>query len=183
MDFLGYPVIAIFLGVGFGFLVARRQSMETISQWVGEGLTRAAPVVAVIGAGGVLGQILLDSKIGNVLGSSLSTIGVPGVLVVFLVAAMIKSAQGSSVVTMVTAPTILLPLLPALRVSPTLATLLVSAGAMVTVSVNDSFFWVVTGASHMTIGQGIKGLTMMSVIQGITALGLILLIKAMFRTL
>jgi len=180
MDFLGHPVIAMFLGVGFGFLVARRQPIETISQWVGEGLTRAAPVVAIIGAGGVLGQILLDSNIGNVLGSSLSRIGIPGVLVIFLVASIIKNAQGSSVVTMVTAPTILLPLLPALGVSPTLATLLVSAGAMVTINVNDSFFWVVTGASHMTIDQGIKSLTMMSIIQGITALALILLIKATF---
>jgi GntP family gluconate:H+ symporter len=140
-------------------------------------------VVAIIGAGGVLGQILLDSNIGNVLGSSLSRIGIPGVLVIFLVASIIKNAQGSSVVTMVTAPTILLPLLPALGVSPTLATLLVSAGAMVTINVNDSFFWVVTGASHMTIDQGIKSLTMMSIIQGITALALILLIKATFPAL
>jgi GntP family gluconate:H+ symporter len=180
LNFVGDPVIAMMLGIGFGFFVARRQKMETISEWVGEGLTKAAPVVAVVGAGGVLGKILLDSNIGSSLGSSLTTMGLPGAVVIFLVAAMIKTAQGSSIVTMVTAPTILLPLLPALGITPTLATLLVSAGAMVSVNVNDSFFWVVTGASHMTISQGMRGLTLMSVAQGTTALLLLLLIKAVF---
>ena len=180
LSFVGDPVIAMMLGIGFSFFVARRQKMETVSQWASEGLTKAAPVVAVVGAGGILGKILLDSNIGSALGTALTTIGLPGAVVVFLVAAMIKTAQGSSTVTMVTAPTILLPLLPALGITPTLATLLVCARAMVSVNVNDSFFWVVTGASHMTISQGMRGLTLMSVAQGITALMLLLLIKAVF---
>jgi len=179
MDFVGHPIIAMLIGVGLGVLVARRHSMEKVSKWVGDGLTRAASIVAIVGAGGVLGRILIATDLGTVLGSSIARIGISGAITVFLVAAVIKTAQGSSVITMVTAPSILLPLLPSLSVSPTLATLLVSAGAMISVHLNDSYFWVVTGFSQMSVAEGIKSLTAMSIIQGLTAFVLIMAIKSL----
>lgn len=183
LDFLGHPVIAMLIGVGFCLWVARHYPKEKVSEWISSGITRAAPLIAIVGAGGVLGKILLQANLGTVLGSSLVTTGVPGAIVVFLIAAIIKTAQGSSTVTMVTAPTILLPLLPVLGLSPALATLLVCAGAMVSLHINDSFFWIVTGFSRQTVAQGLRGLTSMSIIQGLTALLVILVIRTIIPTL
>lgn len=183
LDFVGYPVIAMLIGVGLALFVARKHPKEQVSQWVGDGVARGASIVAIVGAGGVLGRILIAADLGKVLGSAIASIGISGAITVFLVAAVIKTAQGSSVVTMVTAPSILLPLLPTLGVSPTLATLLVSAGAMISVHVNDSFFWVVTGFSQMSVSEGIKSLTTMSIIQGLTAFGLIMAIRSILPTI
>ena len=174
VEFLGHPVLAMLAGIGVAVFLARGYGMERVTEWVSNGFTRAASIVAIVGAGGILGRILLDAKIGQALGYSLTSIGLTGPIVVFLVAAIIKTAQGSSVVTMVTAPSILLPLLPSLGVSPTFATLLVSAGAMISIHLNDSYFWIVTGFSQLSVVEGIKTLTIMSVVQGLTALLLVL---------
>ena len=182
-DFIGYPVIAMLIGVGLSLFVARKHRTEEVSEWFGEGVARAASIVAIVGGGGVLGRILLTADLGRVLGSSITALGISGAVVVFLVAAVIKTAQGSSVVTMVTAPSILLPLLPTLGISPTLATLLVSAGAMISVHLNDSYFWVVTGSAQMGVSDGIKSLTAMSIIQGLTAFALVMLIRTLMPAL
>ncbi len=183
IDFLGYPVIAMLIGVGLGLFVARKHRSEEVSEWFGEGVARAASIVAIVGAGGVLGRILLTADLGRVLGSSITALGISGAIAVFLVAAVIKTAQGSSVVTMVTAPSILLPLLPSLGISPTLATLLVCAGAMISVHLNDSYFWVVTGFAQMPVSDGIRSLTTMSIIQGLSAFALIMVIRALVPAL
>jgi len=183
IDFVGHPVIAMLVGVGLALFVARKHPKEEVSKWVGDGLARGATIVAVIGAGGVLGKILIAADLGKLLGSLIAAIGISGAVTIFLVAAVIKTVQGSSVVTMVTAPSIVLPLLPALGVSPTLATLLVSAGAMISVHVNDSYFWVVTGFSQMPVSEGVKSLTVMSLVQGLTAFVMIVVIARVLPTI
>lgn len=180
IDFVGHPIVAMLTAVGVAMIVARTHPSEEVSRWVGDGVARGASIIAIVGAGGVLGKILIDANMGMMLVSSIAGVGISGALTIFLVAAVIKTAQGSSVVTMVTAPSIVLPLLPSLGISPTLATLLVCAGAMVSVHVNDSYFWVVTGFSQMSVSQGIKSLTVMSILQGLTVLALIMAINSVF---
>jgi GntP family gluconate:H+ symporter len=183
VEFLGHPVIAMLVAVGIALFAARAHSREKVSEWVGEGVARGASIIAIVGGGGVLGRILVDAGVGKALVSSIAGFGISGALVIFMVAAVIKTAQGSSMVTMITAPSILMPLLPSLGISPTLATLLVSAGAMVSIHVNDSYFWVVTGFSQMSVSEGIKSLTVMSVLQGITVLVLVTAIRSLLPTI
>lgn len=183
IDFLGHPVVAMLIAASVGLFAARAYPREKVSQWVSDGVARGASIIAIVGGGGVLGRILVDADMGRILVSSIAGIGVSGALTIFLVAAVIKTAQGSSVVTMVTAPSILLPMLPSLGVSPTLATLLVCAGAMISLHVNDSYFWVVTGFSQMSVPEGIKSLTVMSILQGLTAFVLIMAIRSVLPAL
>jgi GntP family gluconate:H+ symporter len=183
IDFVGHPVVAMLVAVGFALFAARAHTSDKVSRWVSDGVARGASIIAIVGAGGALGRILVDANMGKILVSSITGVGISGAITVFLVAAVIKTAQGSSAVTMVTAPSILLPLLPSLGISPTLATLLVSAGAMVSVHVNDSYFWVVTGFSQISVSEGIKSLTVMSILQGLTVLVLITLIGNAFPTI
>lgn len=180
-NFIGNPVIALLAGVVVAALIAgRNTSKETLGEWMSNGVKRSASILAIVGAGGAFGKILEATGLGLYIGNRVLTAGVPAILVPFLVAAAIKTAQGSSMVTMVTAPSIILPILPALNLSPVVATLAVSAGALICVNVNDSFFWVVTGFSEMNAATGIKALTLLSIIQGIVAFAVVAVLGTYF---
>ena len=51
---------------------------------------------------------------------------------------------------------------------PALATLGISCGAMMVSHANDSFFWVVTQMSGMTVSQGYRLITAATAIAGLT---------------
>ena len=173
LGLVGSPVIALPIGVLVSLLLTRGRDPATVNGWISQGVSRSASILVIVGAGGVLGLILQEAGIGELLGGMSSGLGLPGLLVIFIIAALIKTGQGSSMVTMVTAPAIILPLLPSLGVDPVMAAMAVSAGAMVCVNVNDSFFWVVTGFGEMDVGQGYKTITLMSVALGVLALAVV----------
>ncbi len=180
LDLVGHPIIALPIGVGLSLTLAYGQKMSEINGWISDGIKRAASILAIVGAGGALGTVLQASGIGDVLGNAVLSLGIPGIVVVFLVSAAIKTGIGSSMVTWITAPSIILPILPALGVSPVLASLAVCAGSMVCINVNDSYFWVVTGFAEMDIRSGFKDLTALSALMGATALAAILLLGSFF---
>jgi GntP family gluconate:H+ symporter len=170
---VGSPVIALPVGVLVSLLLALGRDPATVNGWISQGVSRSAGILVIVGAGGVLGTILQEAGVGELLGGMTADLGLPGLLVIFLIAAMIKTGQGSSMVTMVTAPAIVLPILPSLGVEPAVAAMAVCAGAMVCVNVNDSFFWVVTGFGEMGVAEGYRTVTLMSVILGVLALAVI----------
>ena len=173
LELVGNPVIALPIGVLVSLLLTRGRDPAMVNEWISQGVSRSASILVIVGAGGVLGLILQEAGIGGILGGMSSGLGLPGLLVVFIIAALIKTGQGSSMVTMVTAPAIVLPLLPSLGVDPVTAAMAVSAGAMVCVNVNDSFFWVVTGFGEMDVGHGYRTITLMSVVLGLLALAVV----------
>jgi GntP family gluconate:H+ symporter len=93
----------------------------------------------------------------------------PALLVVFLIAVIMKTGQGGTTTTMITATSIILPLLPSLGLHPVMVAMTISAGAMIMVHVNDSFFWVVSGFSKMDVASGYKTISVLSAVMGITA--------------
>ena len=173
LGLVGSPVIALPVGVLVSLLLALGRDPATVNGWISEGVSRSAGILVIVGAGGVLGAILQEAGVGELLGGMTVGLGMPGLLVIFLIAAMIKTGQGSSMVTMVTAPAIVLPILPSLGIEPAVAAMAVCAGAMVCVNVNDSFFWVVTGFGDMGVAEGYRTVTLMSVVLGVVALAVI----------
>jgi GntP family gluconate:H+ symporter len=175
-DLIGHPVLALPIGIGIALLLAKDKPREEVNHWITGGIQRAAPILVIVGAAGIFGAVLQMTGIGSFLGNSTIAFGVPGVLVAFLVAALIKTMLGSSTVALVTAPAIILPILPSLGISPALAAIAVSAGTLICINVNDSFFWVVTGFGEMDVSTGYRTITLMSVLLGLTALVVIVLV-------
>jgi len=175
-DLIGHPVLALPIGIGIALLLAKDKPREEVNHWITGGIQRAAPILVIVGAAGIFGAVLQMTGIGSFLGNSIIAFGVPGVLVAFLVAALIKTMLGSSTVALVTAPAIILPILPSLGISPALAAIAVSAGTLICINVNDSFFWVVTGFGEMDVSTGYRTITLMSVLLGLTALVVIVLV-------
>ena len=173
--FVGQPVVALLIGVFFSFLLPKKLSKEMLSSsgWIGQALMSAATIIIITGCGGAFGKVLQNSGIDEVvkgyLGQSVGlSIGLP-----FLIAAALKTAQGSSTVAIVTTAGIVSPLLTTLGLEGATAKALVvvaiGAGSMVVSHANDSYFWVVTGLSDMTVKQGYKLQTVGTLIEGCVA--------------
>ena len=153
--------------------------MLSTTGWVGKSLLSAAIIIMITAAGGSFGMILRDSGIANVLGSTLSKINL-GIWLPFLIAAALKTAQGSSTVAIITTASIIAPLMGVLGfetpLEKALAVSAVCSGAMVVSHVNDSFFWVITQMSDMSIKTGYKLHTLGTLICGLTAMTAVWLI-------
>lgn len=171
--FVGTPVNALIIGVFFAFLLAPKLNEETLNGWVGASLKDAASILVVTAAGGALGAVIREIKVGDYLGESLQSLNL-GIFVPFIIAAALKTAQGSSTVSLVTTSALMLPLLPAFGFTTEIAKVLVvaaiGAGAMTVSHANDSFFWVVSQFGGMDVKTAYKTQTVATLLQGIATM-------------
>jgi GntP family gluconate:H+ symporter len=172
--FLGQPVNALMIGLFLSLsLLKSNQKIKEFSDRISQGLVVSAPILLITGAGGAFGAVLKATEIGAFLGSSLSALGV-GIFMPFIVAAALKSAQGSSTVALVATSALVAPLLGdiglASEMGRVLTVMAIGAGAMTVSHANDSFFWVVTQFSRMSVKQAYRAQTMATLIQGVTAM-------------
>ena len=179
--FLGQPVNALMIGLALALpLLKSDEKVKEFSERIGQGLVVSAPILLITGAGGAFGAVLKATEIGTYLGSSLSALGI-GIFMPFIVAAALKSAQGSSTVALVATSALVAPLLGdiglASEMGRVLTVMAIGAGAMTVSHANDSFFWVVTQFSRMSVKQAYRAQTMATLIQGVTAMVVVYLLS------
>lgn len=185
IGFIGEPVIALLIGMTLSFTLPKKFDLEMLSTsgWVGKSLSSAAIIIMITAAGGSFGVILRDSGIADVLGDTLAKADI-GIWLPFLIAAALKTAQGSSTVSIITTASLVAPLMEVLGfVTPVQIALAVTSlcsGAMVVSHANDSFFWVVTQMSGMSVKQGYKLHTLGTLICGLTSMMAVWGIYAIF---
>ncbi|MBR0224194.1 MAG: GntP family permease, partial [Bacteroidales bacterium] len=97
-----------------------------------------------------------------------------GIFFPFLLAAILKTAQGSSTVAITTTAGIIAPLMAALGfatpVDAALVVVAIGAGAMTVSHANDSYFWVVTSFGRLTVGDGYRTQTLLTLVIGLAAM-------------
>jgi GntP family gluconate:H+ symporter len=175
LGFMGQPVVALLIGVLISFLLPKKfdRKMLSGSGWVGEAVLAAATIIIITGAGGAFGKVLQNSGIADVIGASLKGHEHIGIWLPFVIAAGIKTAQGSSTVSIITTAGLMAPLLASLGLdggtAKALVVVAIGAGAMVVSHANDSYFWVVTQFSKMTVNQGYRLQTVGTLVEGIAA--------------
>ncbi|HNY78995.1 MAG: GntP family permease [Sedimentisphaerales bacterium] len=175
IGFLGQPVVALLIGAFLAFLLPARltTNMLSTSGWVGEAVLAAATIILITGCGGAFGRVLQNSHIADVVSQVLGDASAWGLWLPFVLAAAIKTAQGSSTVSMITTAGIVAPMLDPLGLAtPTgraLAVVAIGAGSMVVSHVNDSYFWIVTQLSAMTVRQGYRLQTLGTLVEGLAA--------------
>ncbi|MBR7742436.1 GntP family permease [Phycicoccus sp. BSK3Z-2] len=181
LAFLGEPVMALLVGVLVALPLLRgRGGVGAFTEQVAAAITAAAPILLITGAGGAFGAVIQATDLGDYLGSSLSALGV-GIFMPFLVAAALKSAQGSSTVALVTTSALVAPLVGSLGydsdLGRTLVVLAIGAGAMTVSHANDSYFWVVTQFSRMSVAQAYRAQTAATLVQGVTGIVVVWLLS------
>ena len=182
--FLGHPFTALlitalaalyFLGWRRGLNGARLTKVTT------DALTPLATLLLVIGGGGALKQIIVDSGIGPYLGGLLAASPLSPLLVCFLTAVGLRAAQGSATVAIVTAAGILAPLVKQLHgYTPEMLVLAICCGGTTISHVNDAGFWLVKEYLGMTVAETLRSWTVMKIIMGVVGILLLLVCQAVF---
>lgn len=172
ISFLGDPSVALIIGLAISFSLIKKWDKNILNEWLGKGVTNAGSILAITAAGGAFGAILKATGIGVSIGEMLSPLGL-GIFLPFLISAGLKTAQGSSTVAVITAASLVMPLLPELNLStgwgPLITVLSMGAGSMVASHANDSYFWVVTKFSDLSLDVSLKVFTTATIIMGTTA--------------
>lgn len=182
LRFVGNPNSALLLGVAAACAAVWRSGGRVRMEWISESLRTGGLIILITGAGGAFGKVLQATPIGEYLGGLLGSMGLGAfsMLVPFLLAASLKTALGSSTVAIITSASIMFPLLPALGLAssfgPVLTTLAIGAGSMTVSHANDSYFWVVSQFSGMTVSQAYKLHTVGSAVAGVTGIVAVLLL-------
>ncbi|RBM31443.1 GntP family permease [Vibrio tarriae] len=177
LGFLGQPLTALLIGLLLAVrLLKSADKVAEFGERISQGINAAAPILLITGAGGAFGAVLKATPLGDYLGTTLSALGV-GIFMPFIVSAALKSAQGSSTVALVTTSALVAPLLGQLgldsEMGRVLTVMAIGAGAMTVSHANDSFFWVVSQFSRMSVGLAYRAQTMATLVQGVTAMAVV----------
>jgi len=170
---LGDPSIALFTGIILALGCKRSWNKDVLGALLEDAVYKAGGILVIIGAGGAFGAVLAATKIGEHLGTSLP-LGSLGILVPFLVTSILKTAQGSSTVAIITAASIVQPLLPALGLHSDaghlICVLSMGAGSMMISHANDAYFWVIAKFSGLEMKPMLAVYSAATIIMGLTSL-------------
>jgi GntP family gluconate:H+ symporter len=177
---LGDPVIALLIGVLLALNCKRSWKSSELSKILQESVEKAGGILVIIGMGGAFGAILTAAKIGDHLSQSMA-LGSMGIFFPFLLTSVLKTAQGSSTVAIITAASIVLPLLPVLGLSSEtgrlLCVLAMGAGSMMISHANDAYFWVIAKFSGLEMDTMLKVYSIATLLMGLTTLAMVYILS------
>ena len=172
ISLLGYPEVALLIGVAIALCLFKEINKKVINELFDKAIEKAGPILVLTAAGGVFGGVIKATGVGEQAGGYLAATGL-GLLIPFVISAFLKTAQGSSTVAIMTAASIVAPMLTALHLDSEsgklLATLAMGAGSMTVSHANDSYFWVVAKFSDLDTNSTLRVYTSTTLIMGIVA--------------
>jgi GntP family gluconate:H+ symporter len=177
---LGDPVVALLVGVLLAFTCKQGWTKNELQKLLHESVEKAGGILMIIGMGGAFGAILAATRIGEHFGQSVA-LGSMGIFFPFLLTSVLKTAQGSSTVAIITASSLVLPLLPALGLDTETGRLLcvlsMGAGSMMISHANDAYFWVIAKFSGLETKTMLRVYSVASLLMGLTTLGIVYLLS------
>ena len=179
--FVGHPLIALLISVLLAswLLCTRRgYSREEILSICIKALAPAGMIILIIGAGGTFKEMLIESGVGQMLAHLISQTHMSPLVLAYLTAAAVRIMIGSATVSMITAATIIQPLLDAFDISDmyrALIVLSIAAGSTIFSHMNDTGFWLVGKYLGLTEGQTFRSWSVMETIISVSGFMFILL--------
>ena len=176
----GDPVVALTIGIVLAFLAVRSWNKKVIGKLLQEAAEKAGGILVIIGAGGAFGAILAATHVGEHVSKAVDLQSL-GIFFPFILTAVLKTAQGSSTVAIITAASIIQPLLPALglhsETGRLLAVLSMGAGSMTLSHANDAYFWVIAKFSGLDMRSMLQVYTIATLFMGLTTLGVVYILS------
>lgn len=177
---IGNPVVALFIGVLLALASIRSPKAGVVGKLLQDGAEKAGGILVIIGAGGAFGAILAATQLGDHLGTHLP-LAQMGLLFPFFVTALLKTAQGSSTVAIITAASIIQPLLAPLGLqSPNgqlLCVLAMGGGSMMISHANDAYFWVISKFSGVEMKTMLRVYSLATLFMGLTVMIIVYLLS------
>lgn len=188
VDSLGQTIVALFIGLVITFFTYKSVYPNDKEVWTfdgifGEALKTAGQIVLIVGAGGAFATVLKLSNLQEIVMNLFAGVSI-GIIVPYIIGAIFRTAIGSGTVGMITAASMLLPLVDVLGFhSPmglVIAMLACAAGGFMVFHGNDDFFWVVVSTSGMKPEVAYKVFPLISILQSFVALVCVLILKMIF---
>ncbi|SFD48039.1 gluconate transporter [Clostridium uliginosum] len=172
-SFFGDPVIALLISVIvaiFTFGLNRGKKMPEVMQTISESINTVAMIILIIGGGGALKQVLVDSGVDKYIASIMQGSSISPLLLAWLIAAILRVALGSATVAAMTAAGIVAPLIGATGASPELMVIATGAGSLIFSHVNDPGFWIFKEYFNLSITETLKSWSVMETIISVCGL-------------
>jgi GntP family gluconate:H+ symporter len=159
LAYVGWPVMALSVGVWLSFRNIRtdEQRKASTTAWVEEALRLSAMILVVTGLGGSLSEILRGTPAVDTISAFFAAYGLPSILLPFVIGIIGNMITGSTTVGVITAASLVAPMLGSLGLSPEAAMLAGACGSVIIKYVNSSYFWVCTSLSKLPVNYAILG--------------------------
>jgi GntP family gluconate:H+ symporter len=151
-------------------LAANPKFFEVVGDnWVARALDIAIGPLMITAMGGAMGGILRENEAIGKIGEMVTSTAFPVLLIPFILSAILMAVCGSMTTASMTAASLLLPMMPAMGLSPVVVALAIGAGSMCFWHINNSGFWVFTSLYGFNTKQGLKYFTTTNLFGGIVA--------------
>jgi Gnt-I system high-affinity gluconate transporter len=170
---IGDPIIALLISVLvaiFTLGIRRGKTMAEVMQVITDAITSIAMILLIIGGGGALKQVLVDSGVGDYITGLVTGTQLSPLFLAWGIAALLRVCLGSATVAAITAAGIAVPMVGTTGVNPELMVLAVGAGSIIFSHVNDPGFWIVKEYFNLSIPQTIKTWSVMETIASVMGL-------------
>ena len=171
LGYLGWPVVALSIGVCLAYCNIKNAEdrRKCKDEWVENGLRNSAMILVVTGLGGSLSEILKATPAVQTIAEVFATYRLPSILLPFLIGIIGNMITGSSTVGVITAGSLVAPMLETLDLSPEAAMLAGASGSLIIKYVNSSYFWVCTSLSKLEVSEAILGYGGATLIGGVVS--------------
>ncbi|MDO1448749.1 gluconate:H+ symporter [Rhodocytophaga aerolata] len=179
ITFIGDPVIALLVAVLvaiFTLGLNRGKTMPEVMQIISSAITGIAMILLIIGGGGALKQVLVDSGVGTYIAELGKESNFSPLVLAWSISALLRVCLGSATVAGLTAAGIVLPVMQSTGANPELMVLATGAGSLMLSHVNDPGFWMFKEYFGLTLPQTFSSWTLMETIVSVMGLlGVLLL--------
>ena len=173
VEFISDPSVALLLSVLVAMVTLglnRGKSMKQVMDLFSSAIAGIAMILLIIGGGGALKQILVDSGVSTYITTLVSDLHLSPLVMAWAIAAILRVCLGSSTVASLTAGGMVLPLIATSAAKPELMVLAVGAGSLVCSHVNDPGFWIFKEYFNLTIPQTLATWTVMETLVSLVGL-------------
>jgi GntP family gluconate:H+ symporter len=181
LGFVGWPVVALSIGLWLALrnIPKKENRTDTTNQWVKDGLKTSAMILVVTGLGGSLSEILKGTPAVGFIADIFASHGLPSILLPFVIGIIGNLLTGSTTVGVITAASLVAPMLGALGLSPEAAMLSGAAGSVIIKYVNSSYFWVCTSLSKLEVNEALVGFGGVTLVGGLASFAAVWVMWAM----
>ncbi|NMA76539.1 MAG: gluconate permease [Actinomycetales bacterium] len=187
VNFVGSSEVAItiaMLAAFFLFGTRQKRDFGWVMERFEDAVKAIATVVLIIGAGGALKQVIIDTGIGDFIGSLMTGVDANPYLMAWLITVLIRLATGQGVVSAMTASGIIAAAIMdpstgqlAGGVDPALLVLATAAGSNTFTHVNDAAFWLFKGYFGLSVKDTLKTWGLFQLCNSLVGLGMVLLLS------
>jgi GntP family gluconate:H+ symporter len=175
--YLGWPVVALSIGVWLAYrnIKSKDDKEKAKDEWVEAALKTSAMILVVTGLGGSLSAILKGTPAVDFIAAIFTDYNLPSILLPFVIGIIGNMITGSTTVGVITAASLVAPMLGSLGLSPEAAMLSGASGSVIIKYVNSSYFWVCTSLSGLSVSQAVFSYGGATLVGGIVSFAVVCL--------